>query len=222
MRERVGLTETSGFAKYRVSGAGAGDYLDRLLAARIPRPGRMTLAPMLKDDGKLIGDFSLANLGDDEFFIAGSGIAEDYHMRWFEQHLPQDGSVQVEAIGLAWCGLSIAGPNARELLSKVTRDDVSAEAFKFMDIRRMNIGMAPALVGRVTFTGDLGYEIWCTPEYQRYLFDLLMSEGEPLGIRLFGSRALNALRLEKNFGNWAREYRPVYGPLEAGLARCGF
>ena len=90
---------------------------------------------------------------------------------------------------------------------------------RFMDIRWMTLGMAPALVGRVTFTGDLGYEIWCKPEYHRYLFDELMRAGEPYGIRLFGSRALNALRLEKNFGGWAREYRPIYGPVEAGLDR---
>ena len=90
---------------------------------------------------------------------------------------------------------------------------------RFMDIRHMQLGMAPAVVGRVSFTGDLGYEIWCKPEYQRYLFDLLMSAGTEHGIRLFGSRALNALRLEKSFGSWAREYRPVYGPLEAGLDR---
>lgn len=219
VRERVGLMEISSFAKYRVTGDSAPDWLDRILASRMPKPGRMTLAPMLKEDGRLIGDFSLANLGDGEYFIAGSGVAENYHMRWFEQHLPDDGSVRVEAIGHAWVGLSIAGPKARDVLQAVTRDDVSKDAFKFMDIRRMHIGMAPALVGRVTFTGDLGYEIWCTPEYQRYLFDLLMAEGEQHGIRLFGSRALNALRLEKSFGSWAREYRPIYGPLDAGLNR---
>lgn len=219
VREGVGLSETSSFAKYLVSGDGAAAWLDVVLAARMPKPGRITLAPMLKHDGKLIGDFSLANLADQGFFIAGSSIAENYHMRWFQQHLPADGSVQVEALGLQWCGLSIAGPKARDVLASVTRTNVSASAMRFMDIRHMQLGMAPAVVGRVSFTGDLGYEIWCKPEYQRYLFDLLMSAGTEHGIRLFGSRALNALRLEKSFGSWAREYRPVYGPLEAGLDR---
>jgi dimethylglycine dehydrogenase len=219
VRERVGLSETSSFAKYRITGNGAHDWLDHMLASRIPKPGRMTLAPMLKDDGKIIADFSLANLGDEGFFIAGSGIAENYHMRWFSEHMPEDGSVHIDALGVAWCGLSIAGPKAREVLASVVRDDISTQAFRFMDIRRMDIGMATALVGRVTFTGDLGYEIWCKPEYQRYLYDLLMAAGEPHAIRLFGSRALNSLRLEKSFGSWAREYRPTYGPLEAGLNR---
>jgi dimethylglycine dehydrogenase len=179
----------------------------------------MALNPMLKHDGKLIGDFTLANLGGGEWFIAGSGIAEQFHMRWFERHLPEDGSVRIEALGGKLTGLSLAGPRARELLQSVTRADVSNAGFPFMAIGWMDIGMAPCLVGRVSYTGDLGYELWIEPEYQRHVFELLMKAGEAFGIGLFGSRALNALRLEKNYGSWAREYRPIYGPLEAGLDR---
>lgn len=223
VRERVGLTEISSFAKYRVTGKGAQAWLDRMLACNLPKPGRMTLAPMLKEDGKLIGDFTLANLasanGKEEWLIFGSGIAEQYHMRWFEQHLPADGSVQIEALGLGRVGLSIAGPDARKVLEKLTRADVSNSAFPFMAIRNMDIGMAPCLVGRISYTGDLGYEIWMAPEYQRTVFHALMEAGVEFGIGLFGSRALNALRLEKNYGSWGREYRPIYGPLEAGLDR---
>ena len=224
VRGGVGLSEISGFAKYRVKGAGAATFLDRLLASRLPKQGRMTLAPMLKQDGRLIGDFTLASLGAgrdgvDEWFVAGSGIAEEYHMRWFEKHLPADGSVAVEALGLSLTGLTIAGPNARAVLEKLTREDVSNAAFPFMSIRRMDVGMAPCLVGRVSYTGDLGYEIWMAPEYQRHVFHALMEAGAAFGIGLFGNRALNALRLEKNYGSWAREYRPIYGPLEAGLDR---
>jgi dimethylglycine dehydrogenase len=219
VRQGVGLTEISGFAKYSVYGPGARDFLDGVLACRIPQAGRMTLAPMLKEDGKLIGDFTLANLDDQEFFIAGSGIAEEYHMRWFAEHMPDDGSVAIDAHGAGLVGLSVAGPKAREVLQPLTEQDLSNEAFPFMSIAWMELGMAPALVGRVSFTGDLGYEIWCQPEYQRYLLDLLLQAGEPHGIRLFGSRALNALRLEKGYGGWAREYRPIYNPYEAGLGR---
>ncbi|MEP3231450.1 MAG: FAD-dependent oxidoreductase [Hyphomicrobiales bacterium] len=219
VREGVGLGEISGFANYTITGSGAAEWLDRILACKLPKEGRMTLAPMLKENGKVIGDFSLANLGNGKWFIAGSGIAEEYHMRWFEQHLPDDGSVVVEALGVSLTGLTIAGPKARDLLAKVTHADVSKTAFKFMDIRELYIGMAKCLVGRVSFTGDMGYEIWIKPEDQRMVFDLLMSEGEELGISLFGGRALNAMRLEKNYGTWAREYRPVYGPLESGLDR---
>ena len=219
VRESCGLIETSSFAKYTVSGDGAHAWLDYILACRIPKPGRMVLAPMLKHDGRLIGDFSLANMGDGTFMIFGSGIAEDYHMRWFEHHLPRDGSVQVTANGLGLTGLSIAGPNSRDVLQSLTDTDLSAGSFKFMDIRRLHVGMAPAICGRVSFTGDLGYELWIKPEFQLHIFDQLMAAGKPHNIRLFGSRALNALRLEKNYGSWAREYRPIYGAIEAGLGR---
>ena len=223
VRSGVGLTETSSFAKYRVVGQGAEAWLDRLLACKLPKAGRMTLAPMLKEDGRLIGDFTLANISREgksaEWLILGSGVAEQFHMRWFEKHLPDDGSVAIEALGLKRVGLSIAGPDARRVLEKVTRTDVSNAAFPFMAIKAIDIGMAPCIVGRVSYTGDLGYEIWMAPEYQRSVFHALMASGEEFGITLFGSRALNALRLEKNYGSWAREYRPIYGPLEAGLDR---
>jgi dimethylglycine dehydrogenase len=219
VRDGVGLSEISVFAKYKVTGAGAEAWLDRMLACKLPKQGRMTLAPMLKADGKLIGDFTLANLGKGEWFIAGSGVAEEFHMRWFEEHLPQDSSVRIEPYGLKLNGLSIAGPRARDVLAKVTRADVSNAAFPFMAIARMDIGMAPCLVGRVSYTGDLGYEIWVAPEYQRHVFQTLLGAGDEFGIGLFGSRALNALRLEKGYGSWAREYRPIYGPVEAGLDR---
>ena len=219
VRENVGLMEISGFAKYAVTGEGAADWLDRMLACKLPAPGRMALAPMLKEDGRIIGDFTLSNLGDEGWFIAGAGSAEDYHMRHFEQHLPSDGSVSVRSHGPALVGLSIAGPRSRELLAAVTDEDVSTEALRFMDIRRMDVGLASALVGRVSYTGDLGYELWMTPDVQRHAFDRLMAAGKGLGIRPFGLRALNALRLEKGFGSWAREYRPVYRPSECGLDR---
>jgi len=219
VRAAVGMMEISSFAKYTIRGSGASDWLDRLLTCRLPVEGRMTLAPMLNHAGKLIGDFSLANLGDGEYFIAGSGLAENYHMRWFTQNLPEDGSVEIIARGAGLVGLSIAGPKSRELLQKLVDEDVGNQAFRFLDIRKLDVGMAPCLVGRVSFTGDLGYEIWMEPEFQRYVFDLIQSQGEDLGLRLFGSRALNSLRIEKNFGSWAREYRPVYGPYEAGMGR---
>ena len=222
VREGVGLLEITGFAKYTVVGSDAAKWLDKILACRIPKPGRMTLAPMLNGNGKLIGDFTLANLDNDEFYIAGSGIAEEYHLRWFEtsltKHFPESADVEIIPHGTEIVGLSIAGPKSRELLAKITDADVSAEAFRFMDIRDLDIGMVSCLAGRVSYTGDLGYELWMTPDNQRYVMELLQKEGEEFGIRFFGIRALNALRLEKNYGSWATEYRPLYGPLEAGLS----
>jgi len=219
VRQGVGLMDSSSFAKYSVTGPGAAVWLDHLLPCKLPAPGRMTMAPMLKDDGKLIGDFTLANLGDEGWLLIGSGVAEEYHLRWFHDHLPADGSVHLASRTRELSGLAIAGPRSRELLARITRAPVDGASFRFMDIRRLPLGLADALVGRVSYTGDLGYEIWCATDTQRHLFTALQEAGKDLGLRLFGSRALNALRVEKGYGSWAREYRPLYGPLEAGFER---
>ena len=174
---------------------------------------------MLNENGKLIGDFTVGRLNDRRFFIFGSGMGEQYHMRWFEAHLPADAGVKVQAHGMRLLGLSIAGPKARELLSRLTDDDVSAEAFRFMDFRQMSLGMIPALVGRVSFTGDLGYEFWVRPEFHARLWDDILDKGEAFGIQPFGSRAMRSMSLEKGFGSWATEYRPIYGPFAAGMGR---
>ncbi len=140
-------------------------------------------------------------------------------MRWFESRLPADNSVTIRAHGMGLLGLSIAGPRSRELLSMLTDEDVSQSAFKFLDFRRLNLGMIPALVSRVTFTGDLGYEFWVKPEFHGRLWDDIIEKGAAFGIKPFGSRAMRSLSLEKSFGSWATEYRPIYGPCAAGLDR---
>jgi dimethylglycine dehydrogenase len=224
VRAGVGLIETTGFAKHEFTGPGARAYLDRVLAGRIPPLGRIALAPMLNPAGRLVGDFTVAALppaeaaaGPERLLVLGSGVADRYHRRWFEAHLPADGSVRYRSLGPDLAGLSVAGPRARDLLATVTTADVSAESMRLLDIRHLDVGMVPALVGRISFTGDLGYEIWVPPAYQQQLFDLLVEAGEPLGLRLFGGRALDSLRLEKSYGAWATEYRPDYDPYEAGL-----
>jgi dimethylglycine dehydrogenase len=177
------------------------------------------LTPMLNPQGKIIGDFTVAKAADERYLMWGSSQAQIYHMRWFEQHLPKDGSVRIEALGMKLIGLSIAGPKARELLQRLTDDDVSNAAFKFMDYREMEVATVRAQVNRITYTGDLGYEIWVAPQYQRRLYQSIMDAGADLGLRNFGMRALLCLRLEKHFGTWYREFRPIYGPFEAGLDR---
>ena len=219
VRESIGISEISNFAKYEIKGEGAELYLSKLMTNKMPKTGRMILTPMLNEKGKLIGDFTIAKIADDHFYMWGSSQAEDYHMRWFERHIPADQQISVRAINLDWVGLSIAGPNARKVLDKITDVEVSNEVFGFMNIRRMDIATAPSVINRISFTGDLGYEIWMKPEYQRRVYEGLLSAGAEFDIRHFGVRALLSLRLEKNFGTWAREYRPTYGPYEADLGR---
>ncbi len=242
VRAGVGLMETTGFAKFELTGPGARAFLDRLSTNRVPGPGRMALAPLVNHHGRLAGDLTLACLGPAEglaegqratevggatgnvahgerFLVFGSGVAERNYERWFDQHLPDDGSVRYHTHGWELCGLAIAGPASRELLSRVTDADVSADAFRFMDFRALDLGYTRAWCGRVSYTGDLGYELWMPASTQRYAFDLLAEAGADLELQLFGLHALNSLRLDKGFGSWAREYRPIYTPFEAGLDR---
>ncbi|MDE2447040.1 MAG: aminomethyltransferase family protein, partial [Alphaproteobacteria bacterium] len=153
------------------------------------------------------------------FYMWGSSQAQKYHMRWFEQHVPTDGSVKITRIDMGLVGLSIAGPKSRAVLQALTDEDVSNAGFKFMDHRRFDVANVSALVNRVTYSGDLGYEIWVAPEYQRRLYDGIMKAGVEHGIVHFGMRALLTMRLEKNFPTWYRELRPIYGPFEAGMDR---
>lgn len=219
VRESVGVTEISNFAKYDVSGPGAEAFLDRLMTNRLPKLGRIVLSPMLNHDGKLIGDFTIAHTAQAQFRILGSLAATKYHLRWFEQHLPTDGSVQVRALGMGLMGLSIAGPKARDVLAALVDEDVSNAAFRFMDVRQMDVGGAPCTVNRITYTGDLGYEIWMSPEYQRRVYTAIKTAGAAHGIRDFGMRALLSMRFEKNFPTWFAELRPIYGPMEGAMER---
>ncbi|MFT7253667.1 MAG: dimethylglycine dehydrogenase [Paracoccaceae bacterium] len=217
VRSAVGINEVQNFGKYRVTGVGARAWLDRIMAGHIPKQGRLSLTPMLAPSGRLVGDFTVSCLGETEFQLTGSYGSQDYHLRWFEQNL--DTGVTVENISDQRTGFQIAGPNARDLLARVTRADVSAEAFKFMDVKRIGIGMTDAIVQRVSYTGDLGYEIYVPAMDQRALWSTLWNAGQDLGIRPFGMRAMMSLRLDKFFGSWLSEFSPDYTAAETGLDR---
>jgi dimethylglycine dehydrogenase len=218
VRAGVGLLEISNYGKFEVTGAGSAEWLSYIMANRVPPVGRIALTPMLNERGKLIGDFTLCRVSEERTFLICTYAAEVFYRRWFERHAPP-AAVLVRPCAMEYVGLSLAGPHSRALLQTLVREDLSSAAFPFLSFSRMDIGMVPALVGRISFTGELGYEIWVTSEYQRALYDLLSSAGRAHGLKLFGSRALNTLRIEKSFGTWAREYRPIYGPYEAGLGR---
>ncbi len=219
VREAVGINEVHNFGKYLVTGSGARTWLDVIMAGRIPKPGRLALNPMLSHKGKLIGDFTVSCLSDQEFMVTASFGMQAAHLRWFEQNLPSDGSVSIENISTKRIGFQIAGPKARELLSRVAFEDVSAENFKFLDIKKTDIGTCRALVQRVSYTGDLGFEIYVRSEEQAALYNILAEAGKDLGLKPFGMRAMMSLRLEKSFGSWGREFRPDYMPVETGMDR---
>ncbi|MBB5516451.1 dimethylglycine dehydrogenase [Rubricella aquisinus] len=217
--EHCGVTEIANFAKYEITGPGAEAFLDHLMPNKMPKTGRLCLTPMLNERGKLIGDFTIAKVADGHFMVWGSSGAQIYHMRWFEQHLPKDGSVRINRLGQRLVGLGLAGPKSRAVLDALTDMDVSGDAFRFMDFRRMDVAGCPAMVNRISYTGDLGYEIWMEPTYLRTVYLKLKEAGAAHGIVDFGMRALLSMRLEKNFPTWFAELRPIYGPFEGGMER---
>ena len=215
VREAVGINEVHNFGKYLVTGAGARDWLDRIMAGRVPQPGRLSLTPMLSPRGRLIGDFTISCLSDEAFQLTASYGAQAYHMRWFEQN--EAAGVRVENVSDRLTGFQIAGPKAREVLQTCCNEDVSG--MRFMDVRHLTVGMVECLVQRVSYTGDLGYEIYCDPMEQRALWSVLWQAGEPMGMRPFGMRAMMSLRLDRFFGSWLREFSPDYTPGETGMDR---
>ncbi len=217
VREAVGLNEIHNFSKFKITGGNARAWLDKIMAGRIPKPGRIALTPMLNHKGFLIGDFTIMNLGDGGFQLTASYSAQAFHQRWFEQHM-QEG-VEIENISLNKIGFQIAGPKARELLSRITDYDVSHDNFKFLSVKEINLGDISALVARVSYTGDLGYEIYVDAEQQPKLYELLTTAGQNLGLKPFGMRAMMSLRLEKSFGSWMNEFKPDYTAAETGLDR---
>ena len=215
VRTHVGINEVHNFGKYRVAGPDARAWLDRIMAGRIPKQGRISLTPMLSAKGRLIGDFTLSCLSDTEFQLTASYGAQDFHMRWFLQN--QSGDVAIENISDRLNGFQIAGPKARDVLAACTRHAISD--MKFMDVRRMVVGMTDCIVQRVSYTGDLGFEIYCDPMDQRSLWDTLWTAGQAHHMVPFGMRAMMSLRLDKFFGSWMREFSPDYTPVETGMDR---
>ena len=214
----VGLYETSNYGKYEIAGRGARAWLDRLLACRMPQPGRLALAPMLNDAGRIVGDLTVACLAPDRYLLTGSGFAEEFHMRWFADNAPPP-DVAIRSLCSTLCGVSIAGPQSRALLQSLVQADLSAEAFRLFRCTETAVGLSPALVSRAGFTGELGYEVWVTPDYLATLYDELWEAGRPLGVTYFGGRALSSLRLEKGYGSFNKDFRPDYTPAETGLDR---
>ena len=216
VRENVGAIEIANFAKHSFKGADAAKFLDQVMAGRLPAPGRISLSPMLTPKGKLYGDLTIACLAKNEFLILGSGAAQEMHRRWFEKHLDGHDLVYRNESS-QWHGIGLSGPNSRELLSRISRDDVSAEGLKFRDIRRTFIGAVPAILTRLSFSGELGYEIYVAPEYQIKLYDAITHAGEDLGLTFYGARALMSLRLEKSWGVWTLDFRPDFTAAESGM-----
>ncbi len=218
LRDHAGIIDISNFAKYCVRGAGAEDWLNALFPNRMPAIiGRSCLTPLIGKRGGVVGDFTVTRLAEDEFWILGGGAAERFHQRFFRA-LPLPEGTTFDSLTEATCGFNVAGPQSRNLLSRLTNADLSNDAFPFFRSQRITVAGVDCVALRVSFTGDLGWELHCAEADQATLYRALLDAGEPLGAGPVGSRALMSLRLEKGYGSWGRDYSPEYWPQESGLA----
>lgn len=219
LREQVGVIDISNFANYEIKGPGARDWLDRLVANRVPTVvGRSCLTPLIGVRGGIAGDFTITMTGEDAYMMVGSGMAERYHQRFFNMvDLPGGTTLEVATNRIA--GYNVAGPKARDMLQRLTNADLSNEAFPFMRSATIEVAGVTCLAIRVSFTGDLGWELHCAEADQVRLYSALIAAAREIGGGPVGSRALGSLRIEKGYGSWGREYSPEYWPQEVGLER---
>jgi len=217
LRARAGILDISNFAKYRVAGPQAETWLNAVFANRMPRAvGRSCLTPLIGVRGGIAGDFTVTRTGDEEFWIIGSGMAERFHSRFFAM-VPLPEGTSFESRTEAMCGFNLAGPMAREILRSLTNADLSNEGFPFLRSAMIDVAGVSCLAIRVSFTGDLGWELHCATADQARLYAALLEAGKAFDAGPVGSRALMSLRIEKGYGSWGREYSPEWWPQESKL-----
>jgi 4-methylaminobutanoate oxidase (formaldehyde-forming) len=217
-RQNAGLFDETSFNKFEVRGPGALKFLNRVCANDIDQPvGTVVYTQCLNPRGGIECDFTVTRLGEERFFII-TGTAFGYHdLSYLRLQMPEDGSVAIDDVAPFYACIGLWGPKARVILEKVTRDDVSNEAFPYMTAKSITVGDVPLLASRVTYVGELGWEFYCQMEFGQRLWDTLWEAGLPEGMVAAGYKAIDTLRLEKGYRYWSAEIGPDYTPLEAGL-----
>ena len=219
LRQNVGIIDISNFGKYLCRGDGAYEFLDSIFANKIPKNvGASCLSPIIGKMGGIAADATITKLSDDSFWIVSSGAAEGFQQRFYNLVKLGNGTEFISK-SEDYCGFNVAGPKSRELLQRLSNKDLSNEAWPFFKSGSLIIAGVECLAMRVSFTGDLGWELYCEKHNQLALYKLLIENATQIGGGPVGSRALMSLRLEKGYGSWGREYSPEYWPHEVGLER---
>ena len=218
--ENAGLLDMSAFAKCRISGAGAEAWLDTLLTNAVPKKvGRVTLSYLLTTKGGLRSEFTVYKEAADSFFLVSAGAYERHDHDYLKKAMPRDGSVEFERLTTAMGVLVLAGPKSRDILGKLTDTDLSTAAFPWLTGKTISIGIAQVEALRVNFVGELGWEIHHPIEMQNYIFDKLFEAGAEFGLKPFGIKAMDSMRLEKGYKLIPRELSIEYSAYESGLDR---
>jgi glycine cleavage system aminomethyltransferase T/glycine/D-amino acid oxidase-like deaminating enzyme len=214
-RERAGLFDMSPLPKIEVAGPGAAAWLETLTSSKVARkPGSVTYALLLDDAGGIRSDITVARLDEEIFQIGANGPAD---VAWLRSSLPPDGSVQIRDVTGALACLGLWGPHARDVVTLLSDDDWSNEAFPYYTHRAMTIGEVPVRALRVSYVGELGWELYVSPEYGARLWDLIWEAGHGEGLVAAGRAAFDTLRLEKGYRLWGADMHTEYLPIEAGV-----
>ena len=220
VKENVGLLDMTAFAKCRIKGPKAETFLDYLVANKLPKKiGRINLCHALNTKGGVHSEFTIMREAEDSFYLVSAGAFQRLDHDWILKWMPKDGSVQFENLTNSVGVLVVSGPKARELMKRVSKDDFSNENFKWLSSKQINVGYAPVNAMRVNFVGELGWELHHPMEYQNHIFDKLMESGKDLGLKPYGIRAMNSLRVEKSYKLVGTELSIEYSPYESGLDR---
>ena len=216
----VGLTEVNGFNRMEVSGRDARSFLDRMSCSKIKStPGRVSLAYLLNHHGMVKGEVTVANLPDGRIWVGSAAAAEWHDRDWLNNHIRADEDVQVSTLTNDHTILLLAGPKSRDVLSACSRGDWSAAGFPWLSVREAFIGIAPAAVMSVSFSGELAYEIHVPNAHLYAAYRALRAAGEAHDLRLFGVRAVESMRLEKGYLHWKSDLLTEFDPFETGLDR---
>jgi glycine cleavage system T protein len=217
-REGVAIFDESSFAKLEIAGPGAPALIERLCGNEVARePGRITYTQMLNTRGGIECDFTVSVLDQERFSIVTGTAFGNHDREWIRRHLPDNGTVQVNDVTSQYACFGIWGPSAREVLQPLTPQDLGNQAFPYMSVREITVGNVPVRALRVTYVGELGWELYCPTEYGLGLWRTLWEAGEPHGIVAGGYRAIDSLRLEKGYLVWGADITPDETPYEAGL-----
>ena len=218
LAERVGITETTGFTRLAVSGPEAAAFLDRMIAGRLPAVGRIGLGYFCSDRGKLVGEATVVRLAEDSFWLVSAAAAEHHDLQWLSEHL-EGAEVAIENLTGGYSALVVAGPRARDLLAKVTEAPLDNAAFPWLSARRIEIAGAEVQALRVSFVGELGWELHVAMGDLEACYDRLVAAGEGLGLTHFGAYAMESLRLEKGYRHWKADLTTEFSPFETSLDR---
>ena len=217
-RERVGMFDLTAFTKIEVTGPGALAFLQRLTANQVDRPvGSVTYTSMLNERGGIKCDLTVTRLGADRFWVITGGGTGPMDLAWMRHHAPTDGSVHISNVSSSYCAIGVWGPKARGLVQSVCENDLSNEAFPYLTARNIFIGHLPTLAVRISYAGELGWELYTQTECGLQLWDALWAAGQPFDVTAVGGGAFDSLRLEKGYRLWGSDIHTEYNPYEAGI-----